>query len=155
MPRMFFQERHMDVKCVVRSDAVLVLRLPFAGARIADAVVRMRRHLAAGTGGLGVHEQRDDKTVQTCEVLVMCIAEENVFGVPKTSAKMRIRIMPTNNLGCWAVPRTPASPTMPMAKPAAIPERPTERPAPSWMKLSKSEDSCFRPLEIRTDTTRP
>lgn len=42
--------------------------------------------------------------------------------------------MPTNNLGCWAVPLTPASPTIPMAKPAARPARPTERPAPSWMK---------------------
>lgn len=53
---------------------------------------------------------------------------------PNTSAKMRIRIIPTNSLGCWAVPRTPASPTMPMAKPAAKPEKPTARPAPKWMK---------------------
>lgn len=50
---------------------------------------------------------------------------------PKTSAKIKIRIMPTNNLGCCAVPRTPASPTMPMAKPAAKPLRPTLSPAPS------------------------
>lgn len=34
---------------------------------------------------------------------------------PRTSAKMRMRIMPTKSLGCWAVPRTPASPTMPIA----------------------------------------
>ena len=39
----------------------------------------------------------------------------NAVDIPKTSAKMRIRIMPTNNLGCCAVPRTPASPTIPMA----------------------------------------
>ena len=46
---------------------------------------------------------------------------------------MRIRIIPTKSLGCWAVPRTPASPTIPTAKPAASPARPTERPAPRWM----------------------
>ena len=77
---------------------------------------------------------------------------------PKTSAKMRINIMPTKSLGCWAVPRTPASPTMPIAKldirismrlcsaylsggdvravqkstyPAARPAKPTLRPAPN------------------------
>lgn len=53
---------------------------------------------------------------------------------PNTSAKMRIRIIPMYRRGCWAVPRTPASPTIPMAKPAARPARPTDRPAPSWMK---------------------
>ena len=36
---------------------------------------------------------------------------------PRTSAKMRMRIMPTKSRGCWAVPRTPASPTMPIAQP--------------------------------------
>lgn len=50
---------------------------------------------------------------------------------PRTSAKMSIRIIPTKSLGCCAVPRTPASPTIPMANPAARPENPTERPAPS------------------------
>jgi hypothetical protein len=49
---------------------------------------------------------------------------------PKTSAKIRIRIIPTNRRGCCAVPRTPASPTIPTAKPAASPENPTARPAP-------------------------
>jgi hypothetical protein len=38
-----------------------------------------------------------------------------VWDIPKTSAKMRIRIMPTKSLGCCAVPRTPASPTIPIA----------------------------------------
>ena len=56
---------------------------------------------------------------------------------PNTSAKIRMRIMPTNNLGCWAVPRTPASPTIPMAKPAARPLNPTLMPAPKCKKLLK------------------
>ena len=54
---------------------------------------------------------------------------------PSTSAKMRMRIIPTKRRGCWAVPRTPASPTIPIAKPAARPDRPTDRPAPRWAKL--------------------
>ena len=49
---------------------------------------------------------------------------------PNTSAKMRIRIIPTNRRGCWAVPRTPASPTIPIANPAANPLNPTANPAP-------------------------
>jgi hypothetical protein len=49
---------------------------------------------------------------------------------PKTSAKIRIRIIPTNKRGCCAVPRTPASQTIPTAKPAASPENPTASPAP-------------------------
>ena len=47
---------------------------------------------------------------------------------------MRIKIIPTKSLGCWAVPLTPASPTIPMAKPAARPLKPTDNPAPSWRK---------------------
>lgn len=43
--------------------------------------------------------------------------------------------MPTKSLGCCAVPLTPASPTMPMAKPAASPLSPTLSPAPKWRKL--------------------
>jgi len=53
---------------------------------------------------------------------------------PSTSAKIRIRIMPTNSRGCWAVPLTPASPTTPIAKPAASPDNPTLSPAPSCRK---------------------
>lgn len=49
---------------------------------------------------------------------------------PNTSAKIRIKIIPTNKRGCCAVPRTPASPTIPIANPAAKPEKPTESPAP-------------------------
>jgi hypothetical protein len=53
---------------------------------------------------------------------------------PSTSANIRIRIMPTNNLGCRQVPRTPESPTMPIASPAASPDMPTAMPAPSELK---------------------
>lgn len=35
------------------------------------------------------------------------------------SPKIKIRIIPTNILSCWALALTPASPTIPMAKPAA------------------------------------
>lgn len=62
---------------------------------------------------------------------------------PKTSAKMRIKIIPTNRRGCWAVPLTPASPTIPMAKPAAKPEKPTAKPAPKWMKPLKINHLSF------------
>ena len=68
---------------------------------------------------------------------------------PRTSAKIRIRIMPTKSRGCWAVPRTPASPTMPMAKPAARPLRPTLRPAPRWRKLLGGEANRVLMLEAR------
>lgn len=49
---------------------------------------------------------------------------------PSTSAKIRIKIIPTKRRGCWAVPRTPASPTIPIANPAAKPLKPTAKPAP-------------------------
>lgn len=42
--------------------------------------------------------------------------------------------LPTKSFGCCAVPRTPASPTIPIAKPAARPDKPTLRPAPRWRK---------------------
>lgn len=47
--------------------------------------------------------------------------------------------MPTKRRGCCAVPRTPASPTIPIAKPAANPERPTDRPAPKCTKPLRKE----------------
>ena len=71
---------------------------------------------------------------------------------PRTSAKIKIRIMPTNKRGCWAVPLTPASPTIPMAKPEARPLNPTLKPAPKSRKLlqkingtkqSKHWHTCF------------
>jgi hypothetical protein len=37
----------------------------------------------------------------------------------KASAKMRIKIMPTNILSYYAFALTPASPTIPIASPAA------------------------------------
>lgn len=58
---------------------------------------------------------------------------------PNTSAKIRIKIIPTNSLGCWAVPLTPASPTIPIAKPAAKPEKPTDSPAPKCTKPLKTK----------------
>ena len=44
---------------------------------------------------------------------------------------MRIKIIAAKNLGWWAKARTPASPTIPMANPAAMPLNPTDSPAPS------------------------
>ena len=44
------------------------------------------------------------------------------------SEKMKMSRMPVNSLGCCAFARTPASPVMPMAMPAARPERPHARP---------------------------
>ena len=38
---------------------------------------------------------------------------------PNASAKMRIKIIPTNTASCWAFALTPASPTIPIASPAA------------------------------------
>jgi len=68
---------------------------------------------------------------------------------PSTSAKIRIRIMPTNSRGCCAVPLTPASPTTPMAKPAARPDRPTLSPAPNCRKaLYKATNAGTHGLHI-------
>ena len=39
---------------------------------------------------------------------------------PRASAKMRIRIIPTNIFGSIALALTPASPTTPIANPAAF-----------------------------------
>merc|ERR1711976_583699 len=58
---------------------------------------------------------------------------------PRASAKIRIKIMPTNNLGVCALARTPASPTMPIAIPAAKELKPTVKPAPRWAKPWNAE----------------
>ena len=47
---------------------------------------------------------------------------------PKASAKMRIRIIPTKICSYWAFALTPASPTIPIARPAPRAERPQQRP---------------------------
>lgn len=57
---------------------------------------------------------------------------------------MRIRIIPTNKRGCCAVPLTPASPTIPIAKPAANPEKPTAKPAPRCINPLKKYKNCIR-----------
>lgn len=46
--------------------------------------------------------------------------------------------MHSTYLGCCAVPRTPESPTIPIAYPAAKPAIPTLRPAPKCAKLLKT-----------------
>lgn len=48
---------------------------------------------------------------------------------PRASPKIKINIIPTNNLSSYAFAFTPASPTTPIAKPAAIQLNPQHRPA--------------------------
>lgn len=48
---------------------------------------------------------------------------------PSASAKMRMRIIPTNILSCKAFALTPASPTTPIAYPAARELKPQDKPA--------------------------
>ena len=48
---------------------------------------------------------------------------------PSASPKMRIRIIPTNMRSYCALALTPASPTTPIAKPAANEEKPQQMPA--------------------------
>lgn len=50
----------------------------------------------------------------------------------KASPKIKIKIIPTNILSCWAFARTPASPTIPIAKPAANELNPQLSPEARW-----------------------
>ena len=56
-----------------------------------------------------------------------------------TMTSKRDRLSSLVYLGCWAVPLTPASPTTPIANPAARPERPTASPAPRCKKPDKRD----------------
>ena len=56
----------------------------------------------------------------------------------RASAKIKIKIIPTNNLGCWAFALTPASPTIPIAIPAANPDKPHANPAAKCAYPAKS-----------------
>ena len=47
------------------------------------------------------------------------------------SAKMRIRIIPIKIFSYWALALTPASPTIPIANPAANELSPQQSPAPN------------------------
>lgn len=47
---------------------------------------------------------------------------------PNASAKMRIKIIPTNTSCCCAFALTPASPTIPIANPAARELNPQQSP---------------------------
>ncbi len=68
---------------------------------------------------------------------------------PNTSAKIRMRIIPTKRRGCCAVPRTPASPTIPIAYPAARPLRPTLRPAPKCVNELQQKRSLHARIGIK------
>ena len=48
---------------------------------------------------------------------------------PKASAKININIIPTNIFSYYALALTPASPTIPIAKPAANDDNPQHSPA--------------------------
>ena len=50
----------------------------------------------------------------------------------KASPKMRIKIIPTKILSCCALALTPASPTIPIARPAARELKPQQSPDARW-----------------------
>ncbi len=50
----------------------------------------------------------------------------------KASPKINIRIIPTKILSCWAFALTPASPTIPIASPAASELKPQHNPDAKW-----------------------
>jgi len=58
---------------------------------------------------------------------------------PRASAKIRISIIPTKILSCWPNALTPASPTIPIAKPAANELRPQHNPDAKWANPLKYE----------------
>ena len=53
---------------------------------------------------------------------------------PKASAKIKIRMYPTYSFGWRPTARTPASPTMPIARPEPNAARPQQRPAARCLK---------------------
>lgn len=61
--------------------------------------------------------KKDCLVVQPCEVRM---SETMRPYKAKASPKINIKIIPTKILSCWALALTPASPTIPMAKPAAL-----------------------------------
>lgn len=62
---------------------------------------------------------------------------------PKTSAKIRINTIPTNILDCDMYDRTPISPTIPIAYPAARPVSPTQRPHARCMNPLNLMSACY------------
>lgn len=60
----------------------------------------------------------------------------------RVSEKTRIKIIPMNNLFCCALALTPASPTIPIASPAANELRPTMSPDDRWVYPEKVEYSA-------------
>lgn len=76
---------------------------------------------------------------------------------PNTSAKIKIKTIPTNNRGWCIYWRTPSSPTMPMAYPEAMQAKPTDSPqAKCIIPLNKEYSSVgFKPPAINTETTSP
>ena len=70
----------------------------------------------------------------------MGISEEKIIPIIKpykanASQKINIKTIPTNNFGCCAFALTPASPIIPIAIPAAKPDKPHAKP----------EDKCAYP----------
>ena len=99
----------------------------------AEFIEEVQRTYHRDTISLGVHDEGNDETVETQDFGEN--KDENLC-IPKSinrniCFRADTLTIPTKSLGCCAVPLTPASPTIPIAKPAARPARPTESPAPS------------------------
>lgn len=67
--------------------------------------------------------------IQPCEVKIKDTI--NPYKA-KASPKIKIKIIPTKILSCWAFALTPASPTIPIARPAARELNPQQRPEAKW-----------------------